>query len=207
MKNNDSYLDSLYFKVLLSLKILFYSPKILFRFIALLIKRKCHKLHFFKADACYCVHNTLNQLTWEAENAAFIILENSSKLFFGSNEHIFKVDHRKTKFNITCYGVGNKIKATTSIRVVQLGVNNYNEVTLRKQNHITGFNKVDFVPYRIKVKPNHFKPRHKNVQFKGRNRELNSMEHAELNQKLGQLFKVNSERKIIEIRRKITNQS
>jgi len=207
MKRIDGYLDSLYIKVLLSLKILLYSPKILLRFIVLLIKRKRLKFYFFKVDAHYCVNGTLNQLKWKVENAAFIILENSSKLFFGANEHIFKVDKQRTKFNITCYGAGNKVIATISIKVVQMEVNDFNEVTLRKQNQIMEYNEIDLVPCRIKVRYNPFKPKLKKVQFKIRNRELKSMENRGLNKQLGQLYKMNSEQKIIELRKKITNQS
>ncbi|WP_422350016.1 hypothetical protein [Flagellimonas sp.] len=207
MKSNDGYLDSLYIKGLLSLKILLYSPKILLRFIVLLIKRKRLKLHFFKADARYSVHGTLNQLSWTVENAIFITLKNSSKLFFESNELVFRVDHERTKFNITCYGVGNKIRATTSIRVVRMKVNDFNEVTLRKQNQIKEYNEIDLVPCRIKVRYNPFKPILTKVQFKIRNRELKSMEHTELNQQLCQLYKMNSEQKITELGKTITNQS
>lgn len=199
MKNNGSYCGSLGTKVLLTLKILYNTPKILFRCITLLIKRKRLKLHYFKTDAQYCIHGTLNQLMWKVENSVFIILDNSSKLSFGSNEQIFKVDHGKTQFNLTCYGVGNKIRVATSIQVVQLGVNDFNGVALRRDNRITGYNKIDFATCKINVTQNPFNPKPENIQLKGIN--------LELNQQLYQLGKMNSNQKIKEFKRTLTNQS
>lgn len=131
MKNNEGHLSLLYIKIVLCLKILVYSPKILFRFITLLIKGKRLKLHFFKPDSIYCVDGTLNQLSWKVENTIITIPENSSKLYFKSNEQVFRVDHRKTRFSFSFYGVGAKTMASTSIKVVQMGVKNLNETSLK----------------------------------------------------------------------------
>ena len=73
----------------------------------------------------------MNQLSWKVENAIIIIPENSFKLYFKSNEQVFRVDHRKTQFSLTCYGVGYKIRASASIKVVQMGVRNLNETSLK----------------------------------------------------------------------------
>ncbi len=207
MKNNDSYLGRSYIKIVLFLKIILYSYKILFRFVVLLIKRKRLNLYFFKADTHYCVHGTFNQLTWKVDNASFIILENSSKLYFGSGEHIFKVDHGKTEFNIICYGVGNKIRAATTIKVAQFRVNEFGIVPRRRQNKIMDFDELDFAQFRTQTQLNLFKPMIKKVRIKTGIQELESLEHAELKQKLGELYKVNSKEDIPDIKRTITNQS
>ena len=133
MKTDASSFGLIKKKILVCLWVIFYLPKILFRAIILLIRGKRIELHFFKADSMYCVDGTLNRLSWNVENAIIIIPENSSKLYFGSNEYVFKVDHRKTRFNLTCYGVGNKIRASTSIKVIQMGVKNFGETSLNDE--------------------------------------------------------------------------
>ncbi|GMN06290.1 hypothetical protein MTsPCn5_16790 [Croceitalea sp. MTPC5] len=131
MKTDVGSFGTLQTKILLFLRVLIFLPKILFRAIILLTKGKRLELHFFKPDSIYCVDGTLNQLSWNVENAIIIIPENSSKPYFGPNEQVFKVDHRKKQFSLTCYGVGNKIKTTTSIKVIQLGVKNFGETSLK----------------------------------------------------------------------------
>ncbi|WP_394973739.1 hypothetical protein [uncultured Croceitalea sp.] len=131
MKTNVGSFGTLQTKILLFLRVLFFLPKILFRAIILLIKRKRIQLHFFKPDSVFCIDGTLNQLSWKVENAILIIPENSSKLYFKSNEQVFQVDHRRTRFNLTCYGVGDRIRASTSIKVVQMGIKNLNETSLK----------------------------------------------------------------------------
>mgnify|MGYP001791354513 FL=1 len=131
MKTDVGSFGTLQTKILLFLRVLFFLPKILFRAIILLIKRKRIQLHFFKPDSVFCVDGTLNRLSWKVENAIIIIPENSSKLYFKSNEQVFQVDHRKTRFSFTFYGVGAKTRASTSIKVVQMGVKNLNETSLK----------------------------------------------------------------------------
>lgn len=131
MKTDVDSFGTLQTKILIFLRVIFYLPKILFRAIILLTKRKRLKLHFFKPDSMFCVDGTLNRLSWKVENAIIIIPENSSKLYFKSNEQVFQVDHRKTRFSFTFYGVGAKTRASTSIKVVQMGVKNLNETSLK----------------------------------------------------------------------------
>lgn len=115
-------------KLILSFHILFHTPKILYRYILFFLKKRELKLHSFTCTANYCIDGTLNQLQWNVENALFIMLDNSSKIYFNPGNHIFKVSRDKNRYELNCYGVGKRINANTQLKIIELEPNDFNGI-------------------------------------------------------------------------------
>ncbi len=109
------------------------SPKILYRYVLFSLKKRNLNLHSFSCSANYCINGTLNQLTWNVENAIFLALDNSSRIYFGSGEHIFKVSRDKTRFELKCYGLGKGINAYVQLKITELEPSDFNGVSAKNQ--------------------------------------------------------------------------
>jgi hypothetical protein len=121
-------------KVKLFLGFIIYMPKIIFSYFSFVIKGKRVHLRSFKANSNYSIQGTLNQLTWDVENAVFITLSNSSKIFFESDEEIFKTRENQNTFKIICYGIRKKEIAIVSIKVVKITMADFEQVSIRNKN-------------------------------------------------------------------------
>ena len=121
-------------KVKLFFVFIIYMPKIIFRYFSFVIKGKRVHLRSFKANSNYSIQGTLNQLTWDVENAVFITLSNSSKIFFESDEEIFKIRENQNTFKIICYGIRKKEIAIVSIKVVKITMADFEQVSIRNKN-------------------------------------------------------------------------
>lgn len=122
-------------------------PKIGSRFLNLLFKRKklgCIKLW---PSNHYCIEGTLNQLIWEVENAVFITLSTSPKVFFNSGELIFPVNKAQTQFQLTAYGAYQTQKNRTQIRVTVLDKNDLTNTITKSKNIAVDFNTIVQQPH------------------------------------------------------------
>ncbi|MFS4445389.1 hypothetical protein [Maribacter sp. 2307UL18-2] len=117
-------------------------PTITSRFLRLLIRRKRIRCNSFKSGSSYCIEGTLNQLIWEVENALFITVSNSSKIFFDSYELLFQANSTQTQFELCAYGIGYKEKLRTQIKVVVLEKIDLTNVVLNSNNIAVEFNKI-----------------------------------------------------------------
>ncbi len=121
-------------KVKLFFGYIIYMPKIVFRYFSFVINGKRVHLRSFKVNSNYCIQGTLNQLTWVVENAVFITLSNSSKIFFGTDEQIFRTRENQNTFKIICYGIRKKERAIVSIKVVKITIADFEQVSIKNKN-------------------------------------------------------------------------
>lgn len=122
-------------KIAFTIKFFLYVPKIICRFIIFALKGKKVAIHSFGLNSNYCFEGTLNQFTWIVENAIFILLEDSQKVYFESDEQIFKVNANQKIFKLICFGVGAKKTAITSIKVIKISQTNFEHLKIQKVNH------------------------------------------------------------------------
>lgn len=134
MINSLNLRKRIHFRITFILRFVFYTPKIIFRYINFTIRGKKVRIKSFKANSNYCIKGSLNQLTWIVENAVFITLENSSKVFFETDEEIFKVHENQKTFKIICYGVIRKESAITSIKIVDIIMADLEQISIKSKN-------------------------------------------------------------------------
>ena len=113
MKTNSSKID-FFFNFISKL------PKIIFRFLRLLIFKQKVVYKDVKLDNLICIEGTLNQLIWKVENSVFITISNSTRIFFDSGQLIFHVDSNITDYEIKFYGFDKVKKIKVSIKVITL---------------------------------------------------------------------------------------
>jgi len=102
--------------------------KIICRYIFFFLQKRELKLNSFTCSANFCIDGTLNQLQWDVENALYITIDSSSRIYFGSGEYIFKVSKEKTQFELKCYGFGKRIKANVHLKIIQLVPNDFHRI-------------------------------------------------------------------------------
>lgn len=120
----------------ISLQILKYTPFIVFRYFKYLILKKPLHISEFRPNSYFCIDGALNQLIWNVDNCLFVILENTSKVYLGSSDLIFKVAKENIQFSLKSYGYNKRIQTNTSIKVITLKQKSINSEIL-KSNVIT----------------------------------------------------------------------
>ncbi|MEW4923946.1 hypothetical protein [Algibacter sp. 2305UL17-15] len=125
----------------ISLQIIKFAPLIVFRYFKYLFFKKSLHITDFRPSNIFCIDGTLNQLIWNVENCLFVILKNTSKVYLGSNDLIFKVAEQHTQFSLKSYGYNKTIQANTNIKVISLKQKNLdneilknNVLTIKKHN-------------------------------------------------------------------------
>ncbi|PCJ28332.1 MAG: hypothetical protein COA97_01485 [Flavobacteriales bacterium] len=78
------------------LNFLYATPKVIARLIWFTIKKKEFLFSEFRPTNIVCIDGTLNQLVWYLENPIFLSISNSSKIYFNSEEFVFKVSKLET---------------------------------------------------------------------------------------------------------------
>jgi hypothetical protein len=96
------------------------SPKIAYRYYLLKKKKKNLIFNEFRPTNSVCINGSLNQLVWNLENFIFLTVSNSSKIYFNSNEYIFKCAENKTKFVLKVHTINGTKEFTTNIKVLSL---------------------------------------------------------------------------------------
>lgn len=147
-------------KLMLSLHILFQTPKILYRYILFFLKKRELKLNSFTCTANYCIDGTLNQLRWDVENALYVTLGNSPRIFFESGDIIFKVIKEKSSVELKCFGLGKTINAFIHLKIITLKSHDFSGVSPKERGmelrngplQIT-VKKVDLVANSMHIKP------------------------------------------------------
>lgn len=109
------------------------SPRILYRSILFVLKRRYLKLNSFNCSANYCIDGTLNQLRWDVENALFITLDNSSRIFFESGDIVFKVAKEKSCVELKCFGLDKTRNAFSHLKIIDLKSHDFSEVSPKEQ--------------------------------------------------------------------------
>ncbi|WP_127139398.1 hypothetical protein [Flagellimonas oceanensis] len=146
-------------KLILSLHILFHTPKILYRYILFFLKKRELKLHSFTCTANYCIDGTLNQLQWDVENALFLILDNSSRIYFRSGDNIFKVSKEKSWFELKCYGLDKTINAHVHLKIVTLKASDFGGVSPKNQEVELRNSSFPIVVKKVKLGTNALQPK------------------------------------------------
>lgn len=139
-----------YTKIHLLLNFIKCLPRIGFRFLNLLFRNKKVVCKVYKVGDSYCFEGALNQLIWEVENAVFITLSNSSKIFFNSGEILFQVNSAQTEFQLSAFGAVHKLKHHAQIKVANFKKNEFEKVMVRATNVILECDTViDFPNYKL----------------------------------------------------------
>lgn len=123
-------------KLIISFQIIKYSPLILFRYFKFSLIKKSLDIKEFRPISSYCIEGALNQLIWNVDNSLFVVLENTSKVYLGSNELIFKVIKDQTRFTLKSYGYNKIIQTIVNIQVIALNQKRIDSEIL-KSNFIT----------------------------------------------------------------------
>ena len=110
------------------------SLKISFKFLKLLFNSKKIHCNSFKPDSEYCIEGTINQLRWHVQNSIFITISNSSQIFFDSGQLLFQVKKGQSEFHLTAYGIGEKTKLFTQIKVVAISKSDFSNVETQSKN-------------------------------------------------------------------------
>ena len=95
-------------------------PKIAYRYYLSKKKKKNLVFNEFRPTNSVCINGSLNQLVWNLENFIFLTVSNSSKIYFNSNEHIFKCVDNKTNFVLKVHTINGTKEFTTNIKVLNL---------------------------------------------------------------------------------------
>ncbi len=120
-------------KFLLILSFIRYLPRILLRYSKFFIHKKKLECTVFKVSNSYCIENTLNQLIWEIRHSVFVVLSNSSKIYFDTGDFIFKAKFNETDFYLDAYGFGSMKRLTTKIDIIKLQQHNFDELKLESK--------------------------------------------------------------------------
>lgn len=96
------------------------SPKIAYRYYLSKKKKKNLVFNEFRPTNSVCINGSLNQLVWNLENFIFLTVSNSSKIYFNSNEYIFKCVENKTNFVLKVHTINGSKEFTTNIKVLNL---------------------------------------------------------------------------------------
>ena len=95
-------------------------PKIAYRYYLSKKKKKNLVFNEFRPTNSVCINGSLNQLVWNLENFIFLTVSNSSKIYFNSNEYIFKCVENKTNFVLKVHTINGTKEFTTNIKVLNL---------------------------------------------------------------------------------------
>jgi hypothetical protein len=117
-------------KLVLILNFIKALPKIVFRLTWITIKKKEFLFSEFRPTNIICVDGTLNQLVWDLENPIFLSISNSSKIYFNSEEFVFKVSKLETEFVLKAYTLKGVKKYQNSIKVLCLNQKSFDDLLL-----------------------------------------------------------------------------
>ncbi|TLF44828.1 hypothetical protein [Maribacter aurantiacus] len=110
------------------------SFKILLRYFKLYFHGEKLICNSFNVDSNYSIAGTINQLRWDVENAIFITICESSKIYFNSDQLLFLVNKEKTKFQLKAYGTNRRTTLFTCIKVKSLAKKNILKINLKSKN-------------------------------------------------------------------------
>jgi hypothetical protein len=96
------------------------SPKIAYRYYLSKKNKKDFVFNEFRPTNSICINGSLNQLVWSLENFVYLTISNSSKIYFNSNEYIFKCEKNKTSFNLKVHTINGTKEFTTNIKILNL---------------------------------------------------------------------------------------
>jgi hypothetical protein len=106
-------------------------PYIVFRLFKIYFRKREYRFQYFKISNDVGINGAFNQLEWQLENALFLTLSNSTKIYLNSNKFVFKVSNQETFFKLKVYTLNGVKEYSTSFNVVNLERKSFDDLALK----------------------------------------------------------------------------